>query len=159
MTPQQVLRREKVCSMTGSLLAAKCIDSSLYFSNSWIFLLSVMYKFWYTEANLIFRQLVYFLRHPQAMSIAQITETTLGWTTMVQFPAGGMIWLLLFATTSRPALGPTQPPIQWVSGVLFPRIKRQGRECDHLPPSSAKVNNAWSYTSTPPKRLYGVVLS
>jgi hypothetical protein len=28
-------------------------------------------------------------------------------------------------------------------------VKRQGREADHSPPSSAEVKNAWSYTSTP----------
>jgi hypothetical protein len=31
----------------------------------------------------------------------------------------------------------------------FPGGKRQGREADHSPPSSAEVNNVWSYTSTP----------
>jgi hypothetical protein len=35
---------------------------------------------------------------------------------------------------------------------------RQGREADHSPPSSAEVKNAWSYTSTPPIFLHGVVL-
>jgi hypothetical protein len=42
----------------------------------------------------------------------------------------------------RPALGPTQPPIQWVSGVLSPGVKaRPGRDADHSPPSSAEVVN------------------
>jgi hypothetical protein len=41
----------------------------------------------------------------------------------------------------------------------FPGLKRPGREADHSPPSSAKVKNAWSYTSIPPIRLHGVVLS
>jgi hypothetical protein len=39
-------------------------------------------------------------------------------------------------TTSRPALGPTQSPIQWVSGM-----KRQGREADHSSLYSAEVKN------------------
>jgi hypothetical protein len=39
---------------------------------------------------------------------------------------------------SRPALGPTQPPIQWVPG-LFPGVKRLGRGVDHPPSSSAGV--------------------
>jgi hypothetical protein len=45
----------------------------------------------------------------------------------------------LFTTTSRMALGPTQPSIQWVSGVLFPGVKWPERETDHSPSSSAEV--------------------
>jgi hypothetical protein len=41
----------------------------------------------------------------------------------------------------------------------FLGVKRPGREADHSPPSSADVKNAWSYTSIPPIRLHGVVLS
>jgi hypothetical protein len=37
-------------------------------------------------------------------------------------------------------------------GVKFP-----GRETDLSPPCSADVKNAWSYTSTPPIRIHGVV--
>jgi hypothetical protein len=55
----------------------------------------------------------------------------------------------LYTTTSRPALGLTQPPIQWVTGALSLGVKRQRREADHSPPSTAEVKNAWSYTSTP----------
>jgi len=50
-----------------------------------------------------------------------------------------------FSTASRPALGPTQPPIQWVPGVKRPR-----REDGHSPPSSSEVRNAWSYTCITP---------
>jgi hypothetical protein len=66
--------------------------------------------------------------------------------------------IFLFTTVSRMALGLTQP-IQWVPGALSLGVKRPEREADHSPPSSAKVRNAWSYTSTPPLRLHGVVLS
>jgi len=42
---------------------------------------------------------------------------------------------------------------------LFPyRVKRLGHEADRSPPSSAKVKNVWSYTSTPPICLHGMVL-
>jgi hypothetical protein len=44
-------------------------------------------------------------------------------------------------------------------GALSLGVKRPGREADHSPPSSAEVKNAWNYTSTPPIRLHGVVLS
>jgi hypothetical protein len=45
----------------------------------------------------------------------------------------------LFSTSSRPALGSIQPPIQWVLGALSPRAKRPGREADHSHPASAEV--------------------
>jgi hypothetical protein len=60
---------------------------------------------------------------------------------------------------SRTALGPTQPHTQWIPGALSLGVKRQGREVDHSPPSSTEVKNEWSYTSTPPTPLHGVVLS
>jgi hypothetical protein len=40
---------------------------------------------------------------------------------------------------SRTALGPTQPPMQWVPGALSLGVKRPGREADHSPPSSAEA--------------------
>jgi hypothetical protein len=51
---------------------------------------------------------------------------------------------------SRLALGSTQPPIQWVPGVLSLGVKWQGCEADHLLPSSAEVKNVCRYNSTPP---------
>jgi len=47
--------------------------------------------------------------------------------------------ILLFTTAPRMALGPTQPPIQWVLRALSLGIKRPGCEADHSPPPSAKV--------------------
>jgi hypothetical protein len=57
--------------------------------------------------------------------------------------------IFLFTTASRPALGPTQPPIRWVPVALSLGVKWLGREADHSPPSSAEVKNAWNYTSLP----------
>jgi hypothetical protein len=45
--------------------------------------------------------------------------------------------------------GFTQPPVQWARGVLFPGVKRQGREADHLPPSSAEVKNGGAVPPLP----------
>jgi hypothetical protein len=67
--------------------------------------------------------------------------------------------IFLFTTASRTSLGPTQPPIQWVPGVLSLGVKRPGVKLTthlHLVPRS---KNEWSYNSTPPIRLHGVVFS
>jgi hypothetical protein len=55
----------------------------------------------------------------------------------------------LFTTASRPSLGSTQPPIQWVPGALSWGVKRPESVTDHSPLSSAEVKNVWRYTSTP----------
>jgi hypothetical protein len=75
----------------------------------------------------------------------------------VRFPAGA--WNFLFDTASRNALGPTQPPIQWIPGALSLGVKRPGREADNFLHLAPRSKNAWSYTSSLPLRLHGVVLS
>jgi hypothetical protein len=47
--------------------------------------------------------------------------------------------IFLFTTAPRTALGPTEPPIQWVPRALSLEVKRPGREADHSPPSTAEV--------------------
>jgi hypothetical protein len=49
--------------------------------------------------------------------------------------------ILLSSIMSRPALGPTHPPIQWVQGAVSLRVKQKGCEADYSPPSSAEVKN------------------
>jgi hypothetical protein len=56
-----------------------------------------------------------------------------------------------FSTSSRPALGPTRPPFQWVN---WP-----GREADRSRPTSAEVKEMWIYTSTFPIHVHGLVLN
>jgi len=58
-------------------------------------------------------------------------------------------WRRGFPHLSRPALGPTQPPVQWVPG-LYRSKERPGRDADHSPPSSTVFKKEYSYTSTPP---------
>jgi hypothetical protein len=57
------------------------------------------------------------------------------------------IWSRMFCTSSRAALEPSLTPIQWVRGG---RVKREGREAHHSPPTSAEVKKIWTYTATPP---------
>jgi hypothetical protein len=52
----------------------------------------------------------------------------------------------VFCKTPRPALGPTKPPIQWVTGGALTGSKATGHR---TPPPTAKVKNEWSYISTP----------
>ena len=47
-------------------------------------------------------------------------------------------WWLDFPHPSRPALGPAQPPIQWVPGI-YRGVKQPGLGVDHRHPSSAEV--------------------
>jgi hypothetical protein len=56
-------------------------------------------------------------------------------------------------TSSRPAPGSTQPPIQWIQGTLSPGVKRPELEADHSTPSNAEVKSGGHI------RLHGVVLN
>jgi hypothetical protein len=77
----------------------------------------------------------------------------------VRFPEEGRLGNFLFPTASRAALGPTHPPLQWVVGALSLGVKRPGREADHHLHQVPRSKNTWSYTSTPPIHLHGVVRS
>jgi hypothetical protein len=55
-----------------------------------------------------------------------------------------VLGIFLFTTASRTALGPTQPPTQWVSGALSLGVKRPEREADHSPNLVPRSKNEWS---------------
>jgi hypothetical protein len=118
------------------------------------------------EKSLDGKHIIYFL-HPAVTSVDYVQEyhpkshpfTYLFIFFLHLLTSRWGLGIFLFTTASRTALGPTQPPIKWVPGALSLGVNRSGREADHSPPSSAEVKNAWSYTSTPPIRLHGVVLS
>jgi hypothetical protein len=64
-------------------------------------------------------------------------------------PRQGQIFLLALA--SRPALGPTQPPIQWVPGVLSPGVKSgRGVTLTTHPHLVPRLRMSRSYTFSPP---------
>jgi hypothetical protein len=68
-------------------------------------------------------------------------------------------YLILKIRLSRPALGPTQPPIQWVPGALSLGVKQLGREADHSPPSRAEIKECVELYLHSPIRLHGAMLS
>jgi hypothetical protein len=49
--------------------------------------------------------------------------------------------MCVFSIISRVGLRPNKPPIQWVLGVISPRMKWQMRESDHSSPSGPEYNN------------------
>ena len=54
-----------------------------------------------------------------------------------------MPWILWYCASfksSRPAVGPTQHPVQLVPG-FFPRVQRPGREVNHSLSFSAEIKN------------------
>jgi hypothetical protein len=58
---------------------------------------------------------------------------------VLEFDSRRELGIFLFTNASRTALGPTQPPIQWVQEIPSLGVKRLGREADHSLPSSAEV--------------------
>jgi hypothetical protein len=67
-------------------------------------------------------------------------DSSVGIVTRYGLDGPGIVsrWGRDFQHLSRPALGPTQPPVQWVPGHSW-GVKRPGRGVDHPPPSSARV--------------------
>jgi hypothetical protein len=60
-------------------------------------------------------------------------------------------------SVSRPALGPTQPSVRWVLGVLSPGLKRgRGVTLTTHPYPVPWSGMSRSYISSPPKLLHGV---
>jgi hypothetical protein len=81
------------------------------------------------------------------------------WAGCSWFDTWQELGVFLFTTVSRLALGPTQPPIKWVLGILSLGVKWLLCEADHTLPSSTEVMNAQTYTSAPLICFHGMVPS
>ena len=62
-------------------------------------------------------------------------------------------WGRIFPHLSRPALRPTQPPVQWVPGLSRGGVKRPGRDAD---PSPLLVPWSWISRAIPLLPLWAV---
>jgi hypothetical protein len=69
----------------------------------------------------------------------------MGWTTGFDSRQG----IDIFFTASRPALKPTQSPIQRVPGALSSRVKRLGLDADHSHPPSSEIMNGETIPTLP----------
>jgi hypothetical protein len=67
------------------------------------------------------------------------------WMTMVWFRGAAATTTTTFTTMLRLALGPIQPPVQWVGGVKWWKHKT-----DYWHQPSAEIKNVWSLTSIIP---------
>jgi hypothetical protein len=68
----------------------------------------------------------------------------------VRIPAEAK-WIFPLNSVSKPALGPTQPPLQWVPGVLSPEAKR-GRGLTLTPHPHLMLRSGMSRSYTPGER-------
>jgi hypothetical protein len=96
----------------------------------------------------------------EGLNFVYVKMSATGWTIgVLGFEFWRVLGIFLFTVASRTALGPTQPPIQWVPGALSLGVKRLGREADHSPSSSAEVKECVELHLHSPIRLHGVALS
>jgi hypothetical protein len=82
-------------------------------------------------------------KNPGAGVAQSVWCLTTDWTTEVRSPTEAEDFSSSLSPGPRPAaLGPTQPPVQWIPGVYSPWGKaRPRRDADHSPPSSAEDEN------------------
>jgi hypothetical protein len=64
-------------------------------------------------------------------------------------------WQARLSHPSRPALGPTQPPIQWVPALPSGK-ERTRRGIDKLPRLAPRLKKEECYTSNPPLGRHGI---
>jgi hypothetical protein len=79
------------------------------------------------------------------MNLCRSRDSTVGIATSYGLDNRGVgvqdsVGLRTFSSpVSWPDLGPTQPPIQWIPGVLSLEIKQPGSEAESSHPSNAEV--------------------
>jgi hypothetical protein len=73
----------------------------------------------------VLRKFLFIIRRFRSRVAQSVQCLTTGWTTgRWRFDARQRRGIFPLASVSRPALGPTQPPVQWVLGFLSLGVKR-----------------------------------
>jgi hypothetical protein len=129
----------------GFLRTVKCsrrsMGSVLFTSYGHVLRWTKLKATYYSRNN--FSEICLFNFIMRAMIAQSVKRWATGWTIgVLGFDSLRGLGIFLFTTASRTALGPTQPPIQWVPGALSQGLKRPGREADHSPPSTAEVKES-----------------
>jgi hypothetical protein len=98
--------------------------------------------------------------HKEAYNLTYINparDISLKYSELLHFKSLFIYLLAAIRPASRPALGPTQSPIQWVPGVLSPAVKLgRGVTLTTHPHLVPRLRMSRSYTSSPPMCLRGV---
>jgi hypothetical protein len=82
--------------------------------------------------------------------LSRYNEWATGWTTEdLRFDSRKGKHIFFFSITSGLVLGPTQPPLKWVSGVVAPLTKLPEREADHSPLSTPEIKNDGTIPQSP----------
>jgi hypothetical protein len=81
----------------------------------------------------------------------------MGWTTEGSSLSPGRIKNFLFFTSSRPALGSIQSPIQWVPGALSVEANWPGHDADNSPPVNANLKKYGFMHPPAPHKLVQLV--
>jgi hypothetical protein len=82
-------------------------------------------------------------------SIISISDWLWAGPPRIRSSSPGRVKNFHFSISSKPALGSTKPPIQWLPGAISVGVKQPGPKADHSSPTSAEVEKTCIYTSTP----------
>jgi hypothetical protein len=144
--------------------------SSLFCAHAHNFMFTVLKSFvWIHINNFIIKGYMVYLI---ARNVLSLFESTVLYLIMLYFiyifiPFHSvmlcyvMLYYIIYSLLHHVQTGSGAHPASYSVGTggSFLGINRPGREADHSSPPSAEVKNSWCYTSTPPIRLHGVVLS